>query len=652
MLPIWHRIGVMSINNKLMSNKEHPYWGRLASTTVNYVDYLTHSHDMIVEVLPDTRTEEEKKASSIVPAYFVPSERRIFLDASTAFADETSDISAYDIDVSRKADRNIFPLFTGMLAHEIGHEKYTRYAHATHTNDGSKVTSLEMEIVKILEEPRMEKMLLDDHPDPACYLSSVVHHVILKSLLKKFIVGQFEKSEALTLFLLVKSRLILGIIPDSFLPMALEKRMNELLGEDNLIGLSSVIRLVLPNLNNDDCFENMVAIARKVIETLELEDEHPENPCQTQQGQSSEPQTGEANSSAPDSSEGGRSDSTASDEKEGSGDDKNKSDTSMGLTEEQEKELEESLRQANEGLGDHQEKIRNGEEYAETMEDRSGSDLQDRQEVTEEQKEKHLRQVAWEKNDREQRKPYTRDVPPSYNDRFNAQKLYDAIRRAQFRADQITHTPTDKPRGKLVMHEAMRRTIQRDMGFEITAKPWSQTSISMVDNPPLTVGVAMDVSGSREKFIAPFMRYMWSLNEAILMNKGTVNNVLWSENHVTFEHYRNAVQIPTRAFDGRSQGLPNALRKLVANCNLHRADGVKVVFVVTDSILPNSKEIIQELSMLKALGVKVIWVSTEECYRYIYEDYSHFIYMDDPTKFYEIMSPEIVKALESPLDYR
>ena len=646
-------------NNKAMDNIKHPYWGRLASTTVQYVDHLTNSHDMIVEILPDTRPKEAKALVDIVPAYYSPSDRKIFIDASTAFADELSDISQYDINISVKSDRNDYPLFAGMLAHEIGHEKHTRYSFSGTDYHGNPVTSLEMEIVKVLEEPRMEKRLMDEHPDPACYLSSVVHHIILKSLFEKFVLGIFGKNEALTLFLLVKSRLLLGIIPASFLPPDLGKKMNDILGENNVIQMSSIIKNSLA-LTGDDCFVHMVNVARKVIEIFELRDEHPENPCHSHQDSSSEPQTGQSDNSSSSPSEAGRGDSTASGDSEKSGENESgdsgegnkeqqKTNSSPQLSESQKKELEEALNKAQQGINDHQEKVRKGETNDETMEDSDSDHLQDFEEVTQKEKEKHLTTIGSPGNTYEPPIPLTRDAVPNYQDKFNAQMLYRDIRKAQHRADDMTITPVGEPRGKMVMRKAMRRSVQRDMGLEITAKPWNKFTYEEITNPPLLMGVAMDVSASLEKYIPSFMHYMWSLNEAVLMNKGMVHNVLWGKEHVTFEHHRKIVQVPLSAFSGQSQGLPNALRKLAYNCNFHHAQGAKVAFVITDSQLPNIDDIVRELRMLNSLDVKVIWISTTEDNRHVFSKYANYIYMDNPNKFYEIMSPQVVEALENPM---
>lgn len=639
-----------------MNNNKHPYWGRLASTTVGYVDHLTNSHDMIIEILPDTRPEEVKSLVDIVPAYYVPSERKIFIDATTAFADETQDIEEYDIDISLKSDRNAYPLFTGMVAHEIGHEKYTRYAFLNKTSTGEPVSDLEKEIVKSLEESRMEKKLLDESPDPACYLSSVVHHVILKSLFEKFILGRFAKNEAITLFLLVKSRLLLGIIPETFIPSSLDSKMNEILGENNVQQASSIIQTIFP-IANDDCYDLMVMVAKRIIELFELTEEMPENPCYSHQDQSSEPQTGESNESSSNETKARTSDSADSGEN-GSPDESAVQDAINGnkehpkkspqaeLSEEQQKALEEALHEAQRGIPEHQESLRNQEGQSD---DKDSNGLHDSKEVTEEEQKNHLNNISSSRNLYEPPLPFTRDIPPAYRDRFYAQKLYQDIRKAQYRADAIITTPVEIPQGKMVMRQAVRRSIQREIGAEITAKPWNKKTVENIVNPPLVMGVAMDVSHSLQRYIAPFMHYMWSLNEAVLMNEGTVNNVLWGNENVTFEHHRQIVKIPTSPFSGQSQGLPNALKKLAHNCNFHHVQGAKVVFVITDSDLPNMEEIVNELRILNALHVKVIWISTTEIHRDIYSKYASYIKMDHPNDFYEIMSPEIVKALEAPM---
>lgn len=629
-----------------MNNQEHKYWGKLASTSMNYVDYLTNSYDMVLKVVPDTRDHEEKALKSLVPAYYSPSERKIFIDASTAFDGMEKFLFNREVDISRRSHRDMFPLFSGMLAHEIGHEKYTRYIFNNTNSMGEVVTPMERKIVEILEESRMESRLLSEHSDPACYLAYSAHHVILKPLLEKFVRGEFERSEALSMLLLLNVRHALGIIPSSFIPSMMEGKIGELLGYEAVKQVTTILQYRLPYVEDND-YDEMVKISRFVIKHLELEDETPETPCHSHQNQSSEPEKGSVgdssqNNSKPDTgdfmpSQDGDDESSESDIVDGiSGNESTPIESKPALSDVEQKEFEKTLDEAGKYLDDHKEKVR-----TDNFDDDESED-----EVTEKEINDHLSSISLTNIKNGGNMPSMSVISPTNLDRMNAQMLYQDIRRAQFRADTVTAMPTNKPQGKLVMRQAVKRGVQRSLDMEVTAKPWNRNSYEFNDNPPLIMGVAMDVSPSLKEYVPTFLHYMWSLNEAILMNEGIVKNALWSTPHVIVEHDRQNVLIPKTKLGGASDGLPDALRKLALECDFHHSMGAKILFIVTDSELPNPDNINEQLRIIKSLNVKIIWVSTTEHDYEEYKKYAHYVHISNPNKFYDILSPEVVRALE------
>lgn len=640
-----------------LADQNHDFWRNLNLKTSQYVDYLTGSYDILARVIPDTRPEAERKESPLVPAWFKPVKREIFIDATTAFNDVHENFGTSKIDPTSMTDRKKFPMFIAMLAHEVGHEKFTRYAFSTIVN-GKEVTSMERSIVELLEESRMEYHMKNAFPDPGCYLAYTPFNIIYQPLLHKKIKARFGKNDALSAILLLMSRAELGITSSAMFDDLKDAVAKHYSNYEVMKGFFTLLKKV----NHDD-YLAMVEIARAIIAVLGLEEnEELPDECQShatsesdmsatqlddnnkdnsdpQESSSGQSQEGTNSDSSEDdnSSEGNTSDfpTDAKDQIEGNESKENQNTQEMPkMTELQKKKFDHMVEQSKRDIESEVRKAQDNFSYKET------------DEVHENEIRNHQRNNAYQNPTILPVSIYRYDEI-SAQDKQNARILSYEIKRAQFRDYDTKVRPVNIPHGRINMREAMRLDVQNKMNLERTAKPWNIRNYREVENPPLNFGIATDTSGSMSPYVKSVMHYLWSLQEAILHNQGNILNMAWDGAIYEVEHKKKHVLIPKQG--NFSSALPYAVSAITKKMDFYKHGGAKILSVVTDGRIPNNhtEKLINDFRILKASGVKILWISTTSIDRELYEKYASFIQVEDPSDFSKIITPRIVEALRN-----
>lgn len=110
--------------------------------------------------------------------------------------------------------------------------------------------------------------------------------------------------------------------------------------------------------------------------------------------------------------------------------------------------------------------------------------------------------------------PVTGTRIPVEAERAAAARLGRALRNAGVRERIETRTTSAAPPGRLNLRAAITRDAQRAAGAVPTAQPWASTTRRHAPNPPLKVGIAVDVSGSMAAAAKPVASAAWILAHA------------------------------------------------------------------------------------------------------------------------------------------
>ncbi|MCZ4589641.1 hypothetical protein O4328_39415 [Rhodococcus opacus] len=201
---------------------------------------------------------------------------------------------------------------------------------------------------------------------------------------------------------------------------------------------------------------------------------------------------------------------------------------------------------------------------------------------------------------------------PTADDQKHAKVLTRSLETAALPAVDVTRTPSSTPPGRLRTSQLVRRQGQIHARVRPTATPWENSRRRTVDTPRLVVGVALDISGSMESFAAPTAVAAWALARAVRQVGGKAATVTWNHSASLLPVAATSGSVPVPSICGGSTGLPAALRVLDRELTLNRAQGARMVVVVTDGDLPNDFAVRDEAERLIAAGVRILWLVTED----------------------------------------
>jgi hypothetical protein len=242
--------------------------------------------------------------------------------------------------------------------------------------------------------------------------------------------------------------------------------------------------------------------------------------------------------------------------------------------------------------------------------------------------------------------PTLRSIEPNIKDQARMRAIMEAIKRAQYRDIDQIDLYSDVPPGRLLIQEAVQRDAQLSLGVKATAKPWKETRRREVDNPPITLAVATDISSSMSEYQMEVSSFTWAVSKAVRNLSGSVGAVAWNANVYNLMKpnmvkpvidYYNAI--------GGSTGLPKAIQTLDGLMNLSFGSGVRLLVVITDGHLPNADEIQYEINQLVANGVIILWINTD--YGDVNPKNSVIAHLNNTSDFGKIVGSKIVEALNS-----
>jgi hypothetical protein len=172
---------------------------------------------------------------------------------------------------------------------------------------------------------------------------------------------------------------------------------------------------------------------------------------------------------------------------------------------------------------------------------------------------------------------------PTEDERALARAMGEALRRARFRDRSLTTRMSATPPGRLSGRDAMLGAAQRSRGAVVTARPFRSTVRRRVPEPPVTLGIAVDVSGSMWWAEDIMATVAWAGAHAVRSVHGRSASVLFGTG-VTPLAYPGCppAQVTPFSADASWENFSGAFAALDGALNLTRGAGVRLLVVVSD----------------------------------------------------------------------
>lgn len=527
------------------------------------------------------------------------------------------------------AGRRRHPEIVGLLTHEAAHAHSTDMSEAAmeyrkwvHAED-----PLLLQVMTLLEEPRIEFRQVQRRPHDRYYLraQSVMIDLAPFALDSASDVSRLDRWRAATVALLVFGRVDAGILT-SYDADHVEPLLLEALGEDDLGRLREVQQKAI--LTEDGDLEGLLACSREWLEVVgrPTVDDETEQLMELLAALFACAGVGSGSGSGDDSSESEGDDewaNSADEETEASdggepgedgGDESSEGDSgdesngdSLGVLS---------------GLGDALKEMA-AEVATEVADEAAAQDAEEaahaagKQNAENRTKEsKKLAQqtrVAAGVFDSEQGSlPALKGTrPPTPDERRLARQVGVALKRAQFRDRTATKYASMTPPGRLNGRDAMLGEAQKAMGNMVTAKPFHTKRTRHAPEPPITLGLLADYSGSMGWASEALASVSWIFAHAMTYVTGTMASALFGEQVVPLTRPgERPAKVQEYAANGGWENFGKAYDAINGALHLTRGTGVRLLVVISDGFFVDHKARLAQaeaLDDLKRAGVKVLW---------------------------------------------
>jgi hypothetical protein len=204
---------------------------------------------------------------------------------------------------------------------------------------------------------------------------------------------------------------------------------------------------------------------------------------------------------------------------------------------------------------------------------------------------------------------------PTGPERAAAVKVANLLEKAKYRERDATEVTSIVPPGRLRTRAMVQGAALKSKGIMTQVEPWRRTARKHVDDPTLTLGVLVDISGSMGEAMEAMATTAWVMSESVKRVQGKAAMVYFGESvFPTLKpgQHLDKVQVYT-APDG-TEKFNKAFKALDGGLNLLNGTGARLLVVVSDGCYTNDEQ--QQarkwITSCESAGVGVLWLSIDD----------------------------------------
>jgi hypothetical protein len=200
---------------------------------------------------------------------------------------------------------------------------------------------------------------------------------------------------------------------------------------------------------------------------------------------------------------------------------------------------------------------------------------------------------------------------PNAQERQAAVVLARQLEKARYRDRVRTESASRLPPGRLRTRALVQGQAQRARGMMVDVEPWNRVQHRHVDNPPLTIGVMVDISGSMGGAMKSMASTAWVLSEAVRRVQGRVAMVYYGSSVFSTlkpGQHLNEVQVYTAP--DSTEEFDKAFLALDGGLTLTEGRGARLLVIVSDGQYRTDqvKAVDARLAQASRAGVGVLWL--------------------------------------------
>lgn len=200
---------------------------------------------------------------------------------------------------------------------------------------------------------------------------------------------------------------------------------------------------------------------------------------------------------------------------------------------------------------------------------------------------------------------------PNSAERASAVRIAQALERAKYRDRVRTEMASVTPPGRLRTRAVVQGRAQRARGVMDSTSPWNRIQRKHVDDPNLTIGVMVDISGSMRSAMEPLASTAWVLSEATRRVQGRTAMVYYGDDvFPTLKPGQHLDKVTVYSASDSTEEFGKAFQALDGSLDLLNGSGARLLVVVSDGHyrMDQYDEVTRVMKRCDQEGVAVLWV--------------------------------------------
>jgi hypothetical protein len=207
---------------------------------------------------------------------------------------------------------------------------------------------------------------------------------------------------------------------------------------------------------------------------------------------------------------------------------------------------------------------------------------------------------------------------PTPTERASAVRLAQMLEKAKYRERSVTEVKSVTPQGRLKTRVAIQNSALESKGVKSKLPAWRSKKRKHTDDPTLTIGVMVDISGSMSSAMESLATTAWVLSEAGRRVQARTAMVYYGQDvFPTLKVGQRLDQVSVYTAPDHTEKFGRAYNALVGELDLLYTSGVKMLVVVSDGQYTHEEQKNAETAIeeCKNNGVAVLWITPADCGR-------------------------------------
>lgn len=200
---------------------------------------------------------------------------------------------------------------------------------------------------------------------------------------------------------------------------------------------------------------------------------------------------------------------------------------------------------------------------------------------------------------------------PRSDERVAAVTIANLLERAKYRERSEVEIASVTPPGRLRTRALVQGAAMRARGIQADVEPWRRTARKHTDDPTLSVGILVDISGSMSAAMEPMATTAWVMSEAVRRVQGRAAMVYYGNDvFATLKPGEHLSEVNVYNAPDGTEKFADAFRAVDGGLNLVHGNGARLLVVVSDAhYIPDEQHKATEaVARCARSGVAVLWL--------------------------------------------